>query len=87
VSSLTVDRAALKSAARAAIARQLLSCIRDATQVSRGLTVNASRALLLASQHLNHLSRLEPLLSDRANAAQAASEEPGFLRKLRVFAT
>jgi uncharacterized membrane protein YccC len=68
-------------------ARQLLSCIRDASHVSHGSTVNGSLALLLASQHLNHLSRLEPLLSDRANAAQAASEEPGFLRRLRVFAT
>jgi hypothetical protein len=67
--------------------RQLLSCIRDATRVSGDSTVNGSLALLLASQHLDHLSRLEPLLSDRANAAQTASEEPGFLRKLRVFAT
>jgi hypothetical protein len=68
-------------------ARQLISCIHDATRVNGAATVNGSVALLLASQHLDHLSRLEPLLSDRANAVQAASEEPGFLRKLRVFAT
>ena len=68
-------------------ARQLLWRVRDATRVSGESPFNASLALLLASQHLDHLARLEPLLSDRANAVQTASEQPGFLRKLRVFAT
>jgi hypothetical protein len=68
-------------------ARQLLSSVRDATKVGGEETVDAAVALLLASQHLDHLSRLEALLSDRAKAVQTSSEEPGFLRNLRVLAT
>jgi uncharacterized membrane protein YccC len=59
-------------------ARQLLSCVRDAARDGGNARVNAAVALLLASQHL---SRLETLLSERANAIRGA------LRRLRVLAS
>lgn len=68
-------------------ARQLLSCVRDAALHRGKATVNAGVALLLASQHLENLSRLEALLSERANAIRTASETGGALRKLRVLAS
>jgi hypothetical protein len=52
-------------------ARQLLSCVRDAARDRGNGTVNAGVALLLASQHLENLSRLETLLSDRADAIRS----------------
>ena len=66
-------------------ARQLLSCVRDAAQDPGKATVNAGVALLLASQHLENLSRLETFLSERANAIRTASDDGGGLRKLRVL--
>jgi uncharacterized membrane protein YccC len=68
-------------------ARQLLSCVRDAAQGAGNGTVNAGVALLLASEHLENLSRLETLLSRRANAIRTASEDGRALRKLRVLAS
>jgi hypothetical protein len=68
-------------------ARQLLSCVRDATRGSGKGTVSAALALLLASQHLDHLSRLETLLSERATAVRTASDYGGVLPKLRVLAS
>jgi uncharacterized membrane protein YccC len=68
-------------------ARELLSCVRDAAQGRGKATANAALALLLASQHLENLSRLETFLSERANAARTASEDGGALRKLRVLAS
>jgi uncharacterized membrane protein YccC len=68
-------------------ARQLLSCVRDATRGGGQATVNAAVALLVASQHLKNLSRLETLLSERANAIRTASDDSGALRKLRVLAS
>jgi uncharacterized membrane protein YccC len=68
-------------------ARQLLSCVRDAARGRGRATVNAGVALLVASQHLENLSRLETLLSERANAIRTASEDGGALRKLRVLAS
>jgi uncharacterized membrane protein YccC len=68
-------------------ARQLLSCVRDAAQGRGDATVKAGVALLLASQHLENLSRLETLLSERANAIRTASEDGGALRGLRVLAS
>jgi uncharacterized membrane protein YccC len=66
-------------------ARQLLSCVRDAARDGKA-TVNAGVALLLANEHLENLSRLETLLSERANAIRTASEDAGVLRK-RVLAS
>jgi hypothetical protein len=68
-------------------ARQLLSCVRDATRGRGQAPVNAALALLVASQHLDNLSRLETLLSARANAIRTASEDGAALRKLRVLAS
>jgi hypothetical protein len=68
-------------------ARQLLSCVRDAAQDRGPATVNAALALLVASQHLENLSRLETLLSERASAIRTAPQASGALRKLRVLAS
>ncbi len=68
-------------------ARRLLSCVRDAAQGAGNGTVRAGVALLLASEHLENLSRLETLLSKRANAIRTASEDGRALRKLRVLAS
>jgi hypothetical protein len=68
-------------------ARQLLSCVRDAAQGTSTAPVNAALALLVASQHLDNLSRLETLLSERARAVRTASEDGGAKRKLRVLAS
>jgi uncharacterized membrane protein YccC len=67
--------------------RRLLSCVRDAAQVTGKAPVNAALALLVASQHLGNLSRLQTLLSERANAVRTASEDGGALRRLRVLAS
>ena len=67
-------------------ARQLLSCVRDAAH-DNGQATNAGVALLLASEHLDNLLRLETLLSERANAVRTASEDGGALRKLKVPAS
>jgi len=67
-------------------ARQLLSCVRDAVQGRGQAPVNAALALLVASQHLEKLSHLETLLSERANAIRTAPEDGGALWKLRVLA-
>jgi DMSO reductase anchor subunit len=42
---------------------------------------------IVAGQHLENLSRLETLLSERANAIRSAPEDGGVLRKLRVLAS
>ncbi|HEX3977582.1 MAG TPA: FUSC family protein [Solirubrobacteraceae bacterium] len=68
-------------------ARRLLSCVGDAAQGTGQAPVNAALALLVASQHLGKLSRLETLLSERANAVRTASEDGGALRRLRVLAS
>jgi MFS family permease len=68
-------------------ARQLLSCVRDAAQSRGPATANAALALLLASQHLDNLSSLEALLSERANAIRTPPQDGGALRKLRVLAS
>jgi uncharacterized membrane protein YccC len=68
-------------------ARQLLSGVRDAARERGNGTVNAGVALLLASQHLENLSRFETFLSERANAVRTASEDGGALRKLGVLAS
>jgi hypothetical protein len=67
--------------------RKLLSCVRDAAHGSGHASVNAALALLVASQHLENLSHLEILLSERANAIRTASEDAGALRRLRVLAS
>jgi uncharacterized membrane protein YccC len=67
-------------------ARQLLSCVRDAARDRGTATVNAGVALLLASEHLENLSRLETILSERANAIRSAPPAGGALRRLRVLA-
>jgi uncharacterized membrane protein YccC len=67
--------------------RKLLSCVRDAAQGSGQASVNAALALLVASQHLENLSHLEILLSERANAVRTASEDAGALGRLRVLAS
>jgi uncharacterized membrane protein YccC len=66
-------------------ARQLLSCVRDAERDRSNGTVNAAVALLLASQHLQNLSRLETFLGERADAVRTASRNGGALRKLKVL--
>jgi uncharacterized membrane protein YccC len=66
-------------------ARQLLSCVRDAARGRGKATANATLALLLASQHLDNLSRLENLLAERGNALRMASGDGGSLRKLRAL--
>ena len=68
-------------------ARQLLSCVRDAAQDGGEATANSALALLVASQHLDNLSHLETLLSERANAIRTAPQRGGTLRKLRVIAS
>jgi hypothetical protein len=68
-------------------ARQLLSCVRDAARDRGKATINTGVALLVAGQHLENLSRLETLLSERANAIRSAPEDGGVLRKLRVLAS
>jgi hypothetical protein len=68
-------------------ARQLLSCVRDASRGRGQATVNAALALLVAGQHLENLLRLETLLSERATAIRSASQDGGALRKLRVLAS
>jgi uncharacterized membrane protein YccC len=67
--------------------RQLISCVRDAARGRGNALANGALALLLASQHLDNLSRLETLLGERANAVRTASEDGGALRKLRVLAS
>jgi hypothetical protein len=67
-------------------ARQLLSCVRDATRDRGDATGNAAVALLVASEHLENLSRLETILSERANAIRSAPVDGGALRRLRVLA-
>jgi uncharacterized membrane protein YccC len=68
-------------------ARRLLSCVRDVSQGIGEAPVNAALALLVASRHLENLSRLENVLSERANAIRTASEDAGSLRRLRVLAS
>jgi len=68
-------------------ARQLLSCLGEAASGRGPVTLNAAFALLLASQHLDNLSRLETRLAERANAVRQAPQEGGALRKLRVLAS
>jgi uncharacterized membrane protein YccC len=68
-------------------ARRLLSCVRDVSQGSGEAPLNAALALLVASRHLENLSRFERLLSARANAVRTASEDGGALRRLRVLAS
>ena len=68
-------------------ARQLLSCVRDAARDRGKATVNAAVALLLASEHLENLSRLETFLGERANAIRTAPQDGGALRRLRVLAS
>jgi uncharacterized membrane protein YccC len=67
--------------------RQLLSCVRDAARDRGKTTINAGVALLVAGQHLENLSRLETLLSERANAIRSAPEDRGVLRRLRTLAS
>ena len=62
---------------------RLLACVREAARGRDKATVNAALVLLWASQHLDNLWRLEAHLGERANAARAASEDGGALRKLR----
>jgi hypothetical protein len=68
-------------------ARQLLSCVRDAARDRGDGTVNAGVALLLASQHLENLSRFETLPTQRADSIRTASEDGGALRKLSLLAS
>jgi hypothetical protein len=68
-------------------ARQLLSCVRDAVRSRGKPTVNGALALILASEHLENLSRLETLLSESANAVRTASEDGGALHHLRLLAS
>ena len=68
-------------------ARQLISCVRDATRGSGNAMADAALALLLASQHLDNLSHLETLLNERAAAIRTASDDGLALRKLRVLAS
>jgi uncharacterized membrane protein YccC len=65
---------------------RLLACVRDAARGRDEATVMAALVLLWASQHLDNLWRLEAHLSERANAARAASTDAGALRKLRILA-
>jgi len=67
--------------------RQLLACVCDAAQGSEKPTANAALAFLLASQHLDNLSRLETVLSERATAIRTASGDGAPLWKLRVLAS
>jgi uncharacterized membrane protein YccC len=67
--------------------RRLLACVRDAARGRDKATVNAALVLLWSSQHLDNLWRLEAHLSERANAARAASTDAGVLRKLRILAS
>jgi uncharacterized membrane protein YccC len=67
-------------------ALRLLSCVREVARDGGSATVNAGVALLLASEHLENLSRLETPLSQRANAIRIASDDGGALRKLRALA-
>jgi uncharacterized membrane protein YccC len=64
---------------------RLLACVREAARGRDQATVNAALVLLWASQHLENLWRLEAHLSERANAARAASVDGGALRKLRAL--
>jgi uncharacterized membrane protein YccC len=66
---------------------RLLACVRDAARGRDKATVKAALVLLWASQHLDNLWRLEAHLGERANAARAASAEPGRLRRLRILAS
>jgi uncharacterized membrane protein YccC len=66
---------------------RLLACVREAARGRDKATVDAALVLLWASQHLENLWRLEAHLSERANAARAASETGGALRKLRILAS
>jgi uncharacterized membrane protein YccC len=63
--------------------RRLLACVREAARGRDKATVNAALVLLWASQHLDNLWHLEAHLGKSANAARAASEDGGALRKLR----
>jgi uncharacterized membrane protein YccC len=64
---------------------QLLSCVREAAVDGDRSTADAALVLLWASQHLDGLWRLEGRLSERANAARAASPEGLVLRRLRIL--
>jgi hypothetical protein len=61
--------------------------VRDAARDRGNGTVNAGVALLLASQHLENLSRLETFLGERADAIRTASQDSGALRKLKALAS
>jgi hypothetical protein len=65
---------------------RLLACLRDATRGRDNATADSALVLLLASQHLDNLWRLEAHLAERANAARAASTNAGVLRKMRILA-
>jgi uncharacterized membrane protein YccC len=66
---------------------RLLACVRDAARGRDEATVKAALVLLWASQHLDHLWRLETHLGKRANAARAPATDAGALRKLRLLAS
>ncbi|HEX6489867.1 MAG TPA: hypothetical protein VF002_00685 [Gaiellaceae bacterium] len=62
----------------------LLACVREKTRGEDKASLHAALVLLLASQHLENLWRLEAHLGERANAASAGSRDLGPLRKLRL---
>jgi uncharacterized membrane protein YccC len=66
---------------------RLLACVREAARGREEATVKAALVLLWASQHLDHLWRLEAHLGERANAARATSTDAGALRKLKILAS
>ena len=66
---------------------RLLACVREAARGRDEATVQAALVLLWTSQHLENLWRLEEHLGERANAARAAAEDGGALRRLRSLAS
>jgi uncharacterized membrane protein YccC len=67
--------------------RRLLTCVRDSARDADKATVTAAIVLLLASQHLDNLRRLEANLGEHANATRSAPPRASALRKLRLLAS
>jgi uncharacterized membrane protein YccC len=65
----------------------LLECVRAAARTEDKETIEAAVVLLLASQHLDSLWRLEARVSERVNIARAVPADAGALSRFRALAS
>jgi uncharacterized membrane protein YccC len=66
---------------------RFLTCVRESARRGDKAAVDAAIVLLLASQHLDNLWRLESHLAARANAARADSADKRAVQMLRLLAS